>query len=165
MANVLHLHPLPVPQHVELAERQRGAVDADDRDDALRVPPSDGDCGTQEGAAGDVPPARRRRLGWRLWIAVDGDPLRNLYFGETTLDPGIQSLFLARQFIGALPIFALGIAIRWLVLKGRLAWVNQMLPPQIAVWPILALLVPSIVMLRLGGAGLQLPEPRSLRDV
>ena len=88
-------------------------------------------------------------VGWRLWIAVDGDPLRSLYFGETTLDPGIQSLFLARQFIGALPIFALGIAIRWLVLKGRLAWVNQMLPPQIAVWPILALLVPSIVMLRL----------------
>ncbi len=87
-------------------------------------------------------------VGWRLWIAVDGDPLRNLYFGETTLDPGIQSLFIARQFIGALPVFALGIGIRWLVLKGRTGWVDRMLPQQIAVWPIVVLLIPSIAMLR-----------------
>lgn len=88
-------------------------------------------------------------VGWRLWIALDGDPLRTLYFGDTTLDPGIQSLFLARQFIGALPVFALGIGIRWLVLRGRFGWVDRVLPQQIAVWPILALLVPSIAVLSL----------------
>lgn len=88
-------------------------------------------------------------VGWRLWIAVDGDPLRDLYFGETTLDPGIQSLFIARQFIGALPIFALGIGVRWLAVKGRLRWVDRLYTRQIAVWPIMALLIPSIAMLRL----------------
>lgn len=86
-------------------------------------------------------------VGWKLWIAVDGDPLRDLYFGETTLDPGIQSLFIARQFMGALPVFALGIGIRWLVMKGKVGWVDRLLPQQIAVWPILVLLIPSIAML------------------
>ena len=53
-------------------------------------------------------------LGWRALVAFDGDGLRDFYFGDTPLDPGIQSLFIARQFIGAVAIFALGIMARWL---------------------------------------------------
>ena len=40
-------------------------------------------------------------LGWRATVAYDGDWLRDFYFGRRPLDPGIQSLFIARQFIGA----------------------------------------------------------------
>lgn len=88
-------------------------------------------------------------VGWRLWVAVDGDSLRLAYFGQTDLDPGIQSLFIARQFIGAVPVFALGIGLRWLSTRGRLDWVERWIPKQLPVWALLATLLPSLLVMRL----------------
>jgi peptidoglycan/LPS O-acetylase OafA/YrhL len=61
-------------------------------------------------------------IGWRALVAFAGDGLREFYFGTTMLDPGIQSLFIARQFIGALAVFALGIGARWVVVNGHADW-------------------------------------------
>ncbi len=87
-------------------------------------------------------------LGWRGVVAYRGDGLRDFYFGPTTLDPGIQSLFIARQFIGAVSIFALGILARWLVVHGHLDWFYRRLPARLGVSSFLVLMLPSIALLK-----------------
>ena len=86
-------------------------------------------------------------LGWRAAVAYDGDALRDFYFGPTTLDPGIQSLFIARQFVGAVSIFALGILARWLVVRGHLDRFYAWLPARLGVSSFLLLCIPSIALL------------------
>jgi peptidoglycan/LPS O-acetylase OafA/YrhL len=98
-------------------------------------------------------------LGWRAVVAYDGDGLRDLYFGDTTLDPGIQSLFIARQFVGAVAIFALGIGARWLVVHGHLDRVYRLLPDRLGVSSFLVLTIPSILLLRWVEEGSQFTNP------
>lgn len=86
-------------------------------------------------------------VGWRFWIAVDGDALRHFWFGNMKVDVGIQSLFIARQFIGSLPIFAIGIGARWAVTHGYLDGLYRRLPARLGVGSILLLCIPSLLML------------------
>jgi peptidoglycan/LPS O-acetylase OafA/YrhL len=85
---------------------------------------------------------------WRTYVALDGDALRNFYFGDARVDTGIQSLFLARQFIGALPVFALGIMTRWLFVNGKFDWLYGRLR-RLSTLSFLLLAIPSVLMLRL----------------
>ena len=86
-------------------------------------------------------------LGWRAWVAFDGDWLRRFYFGDIQFNLGIESLFISRQFLGALSIFALGILARWLVVHGHLDRVYSRLPARLGVSSFLVLMMPSIAML------------------
>jgi peptidoglycan/LPS O-acetylase OafA/YrhL len=86
-------------------------------------------------------------LGWRAWVAFDGDWLRGHYFDAVRTDYGIQSLFIARQFFGAVAIFALGILARWLVVHGHLDRVYRALPTRLGVSSFLVLMLPSIALL------------------
>ena len=87
-------------------------------------------------------------LGWRALVAFHGEGLRDFYFGDIPLDPGIESLFIARQFIGAVAIFALGIIARWWVVHGHLDRLYRRLPDRLGVSSFLVLLLPSIFLLR-----------------
>jgi peptidoglycan/LPS O-acetylase OafA/YrhL len=87
-------------------------------------------------------------LGWRAWVAYDGSDLRAFYFGNTTLDEGIQSLFIARQFVGAVAIFALGIIVRWLVVHGRFDSLYKRTSPRLGVGFLVLLMLPSIFLLK-----------------
>jgi peptidoglycan/LPS O-acetylase OafA/YrhL len=86
-------------------------------------------------------------LGWRAWVAYDGDWLRNFYFGDNHFSLPIESLFIARQFFGAVAIFALGILARWLVVHGHLDRVYRALPERLGVSSFLLLMLPSIALL------------------
>lgn len=88
-------------------------------------------------------------VGWRLWIAVGGDGLRELYFGPigTGPDPGIQSVFLSRQFPGIVPIFAFGIALKYLVTRGHLDRLRSHLPQYFSVPLVVISLVPALAIL------------------
>ena len=83
-----HLHALPVPRHVELAQRQRRAVDADHRDAALRLPAADGAGGALQARGSATLVLIAIGLGWRARVAYDGDWLRDFYFGATPVRPG-----------------------------------------------------------------------------
>lgn len=85
-------------------------------------------------------------LGWRGLVAYSGGGLRSFYFGASPLDPGIESLFIARQFIGALAIFALGIGARWLVVRGHCARIYRWFP-RMTTSAFLLMAVPSLLLL------------------
>jgi peptidoglycan/LPS O-acetylase OafA/YrhL len=58
---------------------------------------------------------------WRLLTVHEHELLYDIYFRiAPDFDRQIGSLFIARQFIGYLPVFLIGIAVRRLVLSGRL---------------------------------------------
>jgi peptidoglycan/LPS O-acetylase OafA/YrhL len=86
-------------------------------------------------------------LTWRGVVAYAGDGLRDFYFHGALVDPGIQSLFIARQFVGALAIFALGIGARWLVVQGKCrrfyGWF-----PRMTTSAFVMMALPSILLLR-----------------
>ena len=86
-------------------------------------------------------------LGWKAWVAFDGDGLRSLYFPPGA-EPGNASLFVSRQFVGAVAIFALGIMARWLVVHGHLDGIYRRLPRRLGVSSFLVLTIPSIVLLK-----------------
>lgn len=86
-------------------------------------------------------------VGWKLLIAFDGDALRTFYFGGPGDEIGNLSLFVARQFIGALPVFALGVMARWLAVRGRVNWLYKRVSRRFGVLGILALMAPSLLML------------------
>lgn len=62
--------------------------------------------------------------GWRLLIGLNGDGLRSFYFGDIPVQVELQSLFVARQFVGFLPLFAVGMAARWLYERNR-SWFDH----------------------------------------
>lgn len=86
-------------------------------------------------------------IGWRAVVAFAGDGLRDFYFGNSLLDPNIQSLFIARQFVGALAVFALGIGARWVVVNGHADWLYRRIP-RMSTSGFLVLAVPSLLLLR-----------------
>lgn len=85
-------------------------------------------------------------LGYRLMVARWGDWLQEWYFPEGFQEP-IARLFLARQFFGILPLFALGIGLKWMVhrygLRWRWSW-NAPIPSSLV---IVLLLLPSVAFL------------------
>jgi peptidoglycan/LPS O-acetylase OafA/YrhL len=86
-------------------------------------------------------------LGWKAWVAYGGDGLRAFYFPPGA-DDANSSLFISRQFFGAVAIFALGIMARWLVVHGKLDGLYRRLPVRLGVSSFLVLTIPSILMLR-----------------
>lgn len=86
---------------------------------------------------------------YRIWVALDGEPLRTWLFGT---GPGpsepIIRLYLGRQFVGFLSLFAVGIGVRYLVVTRRLPqrWVAP-LRRQSALL-IVVLLLPSLLLLQ-----------------
>ena len=87
-------------------------------------------------------------LGWKAWIAFDGDFLHSIWYGQTLPAnlPG-ENLYLSRQFFGAVAIFALGIGARWLVVHGHLDGIYRLLPRRLGVSSFLVLTIPSILLL------------------
>ena len=91
-------------------------------------------------------------VAWRLVVAFHGVRIHNFYFGP--VDPsqesmvGVQYLWLERQFIGLIPIFILGMALRWAVIKGYFnVWVGR--PERHpSLLMLLACLAPSLLLLR-----------------
>ncbi|NMM25003.1 MAG: acyltransferase [Phycicoccus sp.] len=86
-------------------------------------------------------------LGWRLLVALGGDSLREVYFSATGPGAGIESLYLARQFIGLLPIFALGIGLKWLQFSGHLHGLRDHLPHRMNLLALVASLSPPVLLL------------------
>jgi peptidoglycan/LPS O-acetylase OafA/YrhL len=88
-------------------------------------------------------------VGFRLYDALGPGTLERWAFGpNSTVSAEIQHLFIARQFLGILPIFVLGMATRWAVLHGRLGRraTAPLRRPSLLV--LAALLIPSLVLLR-----------------
>lgn len=85
-------------------------------------------------------------LGYRLYVALAGAGLERIYFDEG-FPTAIARLFLARQFLGILPLFALGIGLKWLVFRYGLRW--RWAPPRFVPVSVvlLVLLLPSVLFL------------------
>jgi peptidoglycan/LPS O-acetylase OafA/YrhL len=89
-------------------------------------------------------------VAWRLYVArlATGTGVEGLFFGtHNTVSEGIRRLFLQRQFIGALPLFALGMGLRWLMVSGRLPARLTAATRHPSVLKLLLLLVPSVLSL------------------
>ncbi len=85
-------------------------------------------------------------LGYRLFVARAGSGLQDFYFAEGFPDH-MARLFLARQFVGILPLFAVGIGLKWLVTQHDLRLPTRVvtaLPRSILIF---MLLVPSLLAL------------------
>jgi peptidoglycan/LPS O-acetylase OafA/YrhL len=81
-------------------------------------------------------------------IALAGQPLYDLYFGaQSTVPDGVAHLYISRQFLGFVPVFAVGIALRWLLVKRRLP-ARLMEPLRKVRTPLFfALLLPGLLLL------------------
>ena len=66
---------------------------------------------------------------------------------RTVPTSGIQSLFLSRQFLGIVPIFALGIGLKFLVTGGHLDRLRAHLPRFFSVPLVVIAMVPALAML------------------
>ena len=86
-------------------------------------------------------------VGWRVCLGVGGDAQFGVWFKDVPdFDRAIGSLYIGRQFVGFLPIFALGILVKRLAWSGRLDSLRRRLPPLRT--PVLVLLlVPSTLWL------------------
>jgi len=85
-------------------------------------------------------------LGYRLYVARAGQGLQDFYFGAGA-EPANARLYLARQFLGVLPLFALGIGLKWLTTRRNLRLrlpVPSWLPSGAMM---VVLLVPSVLWL------------------
>lgn len=87
-------------------------------------------------------------LGYRVWIALYGSNLVHFYFGNSpNVSEGLGKLYLGRQFIGFLPVFAMGVGLRWLLVQHRLPnrTVAALRRPSTLVFGLL--LVPAMLLL------------------
>lgn len=83
---------------------------------------------------------------WRAWIGISGDGIRRVYFGDMGVPESLQSLFIARQFVGYLPLFAMGMVLRWMY--DRDTWGLRRWRPAFNLWTAIVLLVPGGLFLR-----------------
>lgn len=86
-------------------------------------------------------------VAFRVVVAVHGGGLQSWWFTGTGPAVAIQRLFIGRQFVGFLPVFAVGMAVRWLVVRRRLpGWATRpLVRPSVVV--LVALMLPSVVLL------------------
>lgn len=88
-------------------------------------------------------------IGYRLFVALGGSGYQEWRFGS---NPGVSAeiarLFLVRQFFGFIPIFVLGMGIRWALMRGSLRrWsTRSSRAPSVVV--VLVLLIPGVAILR-----------------
>jgi peptidoglycan/LPS O-acetylase OafA/YrhL len=85
-------------------------------------------------------------LAYRLYVAISGASLQKLYF-DSGFDTSVARLYLARQFIGLLPLFGLGIGMKWILLKRPT--LTQLKTPKFlpASLTLTTLLIPSVLAL------------------
>jgi peptidoglycan/LPS O-acetylase OafA/YrhL len=91
-------------------------------------------------------------VGWNYFVQFHGAGMRAYYFGPTPQATwGVQYIYISRQFIGLIPIFAIGMGLRWAVLQGYFDfWVKRpSRHPSVLV--LLLLLIPSMLALRYPG--------------
>lgn len=86
---------------------------------------------------------------YRFWAGMEGSPLVGWYFpGDGGPGAQVEHLFAVRQFAGILPVFMVGILLRWLTERGGLRrWVRTPVTRPSALM-VLLLLVPSMLVLR-----------------
>lgn len=93
-------------------------------------------------------------IGWKLVVARSPETVRGWFFDGLGPGPGIEAIFMSRQFPGILTVFATGFAARWVVeqrpqIRERLAGFGRF--PMVTLG---VLLVPSILWLRTIETGL-----------
>lgn len=87
-------------------------------------------------------------LGWRLWVVHSAQPLQHIAFGDVSpVNEPNARLYLARQFLGYLPLFAVGMLVRWLVVHRRLPEGLLAKVQGSSLGILLLLLVPSVLLL------------------
>ncbi|MDX6373875.1 MAG: hypothetical protein QOD98_2863 [Nocardioidaceae bacterium] len=86
-------------------------------------------------------------VGWKAWVAFDGGFLHGIWYDGSTNLAG-ENLYISRQFVGSVAIFALGIGARWLVVHGHLDGIYRVLPRRLGVSSFLVLTIPSILLLK-----------------
>ena len=87
-------------------------------------------------------------LGWRAWVAFDGDWLRELLLRRQPAQPAAsRACSSPASSSGPSSIFALGIMARWLVVHGHLDRIYTRLPARLGVSSFLVLMLPSIALL------------------
>ncbi len=85
-------------------------------------------------------------LSYRLYVARAGEGLQDFYFGAGAESANAR-LYLARQFVGVLPLFALGIGLKWLTMQRNVR-LRIALPPWLpSAVAMLVLLMPSVLWL------------------
>ena len=86
---------------------------------------------------------------YRVWAGVEDSSLVAWYFPESGgPGPQIEHLFAVRQFAGILPVFMIGILLRWMTLRGGLRhWITKPVSRPSALMVVL-MLVPSMIVLR-----------------
>jgi peptidoglycan/LPS O-acetylase OafA/YrhL len=85
-------------------------------------------------------------VSYKLYIARLGEDIQDLYF-EDAFPTEVARLFLSRQFLGILPLFAIGIGLKWLRFNGRLDRLRMPLATLSTWLRITLLLVPSVLWL------------------
>lgn len=83
--------------------------------------------------------------GWRLILGLRGAGLRSFYFGDSAVPVELQGLFVGRQFIGFLPLFAVGMGARWIYENRRAQFDRLTLTINLPIT--VALLLPGVVFL------------------
>lgn len=97
-------------------------------------------------------------LAYRLYVTLDGDWLQERVFAALPGHPeGIMRIFLLRQFIGILPLFVVGMLLRWW-LQFR-PGARPRAPRRISTVWLLVLLVPSVVVLFPGEEAVDFRNP------
>jgi peptidoglycan/LPS O-acetylase OafA/YrhL len=88
-------------------------------------------------------------IAYRLYVALDGTAYQNWRFGSNPdVNAYIARLFLSRQFFGYIPIFVLGMALRWAIMQGylrRFVRASKRGPSLVVAF---ILLLPSLIILR-----------------
>lgn len=97
--------------------------------------------------------------GYRMFVAFHGGGLQQFYFGSVAPESVANArLYLARQFPAWLPLFALGIGLRWLVTNRYLAE-RVLAPTRHRLWMYGVLLLPSLAWLLLVQRGVNYTHP------
>lgn len=81
---------------------------------------------------------------FRAYVSWHGAALVHLYFGYGNVDLGNAHLFLSRQFLGALPLFAIGMISRRMQLNRKTTVTRDR---RTSLPVLLVMLIPSLVML------------------
>lgn len=88
-------------------------------------------------------------IAYRLYVALAGTRYQEWRFGSNPdVNSDIARLFLSRQFFGYIPIFILGMALRWAIMKGYLRPFIKAATRGPSMVVAFALLVPSLLVLR-----------------
>jgi peptidoglycan/LPS O-acetylase OafA/YrhL len=97
-------------------------------------------------------------MAYRVWITFWASGIQHQYFEHGGPPEGIMRLFLIRQFMGVLPLFAIGMLARWLFERVKrergIPWAGDF-----SLLVLLVLLIPSLLLLELVERGTNYVHP------